>query len=73
MITDELYPNDGEGQLYQIDDEYYAFCPDEKALEQYAKDGQWNDIEDLEGETGVSREELIEKWFLIVHGRVFIK
>lgn len=75
-MEDMLYPNDGEeneNSLYQIDEEYYCLCPDEKALEQFAKDGQWDDIEDLEGETGVSREELIGKWFLIINRRIFIK
>jgi hypothetical protein len=60
-------------QLYKIDKEFHCFCPSEKALAQYAKDGQWNSIEDLESETGVTREELIGRWFFIVGGRVFLE
>jgi hypothetical protein len=60
-------------KLYKTDKEYYCFCSNEKALLQYAKDGGWDSIEDLEGETGVTREEFIGRWFLVSHSRVFTK
>jgi hypothetical protein len=55
-----------------MDREGYCFCKDEKALLQFAIDGLWSSIEDLEESTGVSRNELISVWFLIVLDRVFI-
>jgi hypothetical protein len=73
-IVKEINPNN-----YQLeeDGEGYAFCPTEKALKKFAKDGGWDTIEDLEEETSLAREELIGKWFLIIGSlegsRVFIK
>lgn len=59
--------------LYKVDSEYYIFCPTEEAFAQNCIDGGWESIADFELETGVTKEELIGKWFLVVHGRVFIK
>lgn len=62
---------------YKLGKDFYVSCPDEEALLEYAKDGGWETINDLENETGVLREELIGKWFLIIGGgegsRVFIE
>jgi hypothetical protein len=51
----------------------YAFCPTEKSLIQFAIDGLWKSLHDLELEIGIDRSELIGKWFLIIHGRCFMK
>lgn len=58
---------------YYFDKELYCFCPNEKALEQFAKEGGWDDLDDLCGTTGVTIQEFVGRWFLIVDGRVFIK
>ena len=70
-------------KLYKVDweegtgDEGYCFCPNEEALLQFCIDGSWSGIEDLESETGVTREEIIGKWFLVIGStegsRVFTK
>lgn len=60
--------------MYQMEiEDGWAFCKDEAELAEFAADGMWDSIEDLEEETGVQRSELIGKWFLIIHGRVFFK
>jgi hypothetical protein len=68
-----------EDKLYQMEEggEGYAFCPTEEALTQFLEEGGWTNIEDFEGESGVMREEIIGKWFLIIGSqegsRVFIR
>jgi hypothetical protein len=54
-----------QDRLYVMDTECYALCHNEAALEQYAKDGYWKNIAELEDETGIDREELFGQWFLI--------
>ena len=58
---------------YKFDEEGYALCLDRHALKQFAIDGGWESIQDLEKKTGVDTEEFIGKWFLIVQNRVFLK
>lgn len=58
---------------YEIDEEGYAFCKNQKELLEFAIEGYWKDISDLEQEVCLDRSDLIGKWFLIVHSRVFIK
>jgi hypothetical protein len=55
--------------------EPYCLCKSEEELLEYAIDGGWDSIEDLEKETGVLRGELIGRWFFICGNpsRVFIR
>lgn len=52
--------------------EFYCICADEKALEQYALGGGWISLTDFVQDTKVSPEEIIGKWFYVVHSRVFV-
>lgn len=66
-------------QLYKIDfevgcgDEGYCFCPNEKSLLQFCLDDGWENIQDLLDETGLTMEEFLNRWFLIIDRRVFTK
>jgi len=67
-----------EYQTKWIDEEPYCFCKDVGSLRQFAEDGGWKNLEEMEQETRIQRSELIGKWFLIVAGiggryRVFIR
>lgn len=56
---------------YKTDEEGNVFCNNVEELAEFATDGMWESVEDLEADTGVGREEMIGKWFIIVHGRVY--
>lgn len=62
-----------EPLLYKMDNEYYAYCPDYEALEQFCRDGNFENINDLVLHTGLQADRFIGKWFLLVHGRVYMK
>lgn len=54
-------------------DEEYCLCKNIEELKQFAKDGGWEDLNDLECELGIDSMMLIKRWFLIIHGRVYFK
>lgn len=58
---------------YFEDDEQNVFIPDMEGLKQFAIDGDWEGIEGLAGDIGIDPEDFLNCWFMIVHGRMYLK
>jgi hypothetical protein len=58
---------------YFEDDEHNVFIPDWDGLEQFAHEGGWAGIKDLSDDIGIEAADFLNCWFIIVHGRMYLK
>jgi hypothetical protein len=58
----------------EIDDTgEYIRIADPEVFEKWIKDGDWDDELDFLYDTGCRIDDLLNKWFTVVHGRVYLK
>jgi len=58
----------------EIDDTgEYIRITDPEVFEKWILDGDWESEEDFRSDTGCSIYSLLNKWFTVVHSRVYLK
>jgi hypothetical protein len=60
-------------EWYRIDDTGYALCMTSEQFESFCKDGGWKGSKDFFDDVGITKGQLLGKWFIVVGGRVHIK
>jgi hypothetical protein len=56
----------------EINDECYVKIPTLALFEKWAKEGDWKNGDDFFAETGINPIDLLDVWFIVIHGRVYI-
>lgn len=58
----------------EIDDTgEYIRITDREVFRKWIQDGDWADEMDFIGDTGYIIDDLLDEWFTVVHGRVYLK
>jgi len=57
----------------EFDGEMYCLCETQDEFEQFCEECGWGDSTGFKMDTGVDKDTVIGKWFLVVHGRVFVR